>query len=224
LRWPKEGGVDKLEVLRWPTDRARGWTADFVNSAPANGDLLAIVAIGSSVRPNVSSSDLDLIVITSGPAPRRITAPMEIDVWVFSRDVVHHELATGHDLLGAAVRFGKCLFDRDKYWQATADTWKDRLPFPSATVARNRALAAQQRLTKFLASGDTNAVEDQAVSYLTHMARTELLESGIYPASRPELPSQLRAAGKTQLANQMERLLRTGEIDNGLRQFLKKTA
>jgi hypothetical protein len=58
-----------------------------------------------------------------------------------------------------------------------------------------------------LESGDADASQEQAVSYLTHLARAELLDRGIYPASRPELPSQLRAIGSFQTAEWLDGFL-----------------
>ena len=39
------------------------------------------------------------------------------------------------------------------------------------------------------------------------MARACLIRSGIYPASRPELPEQLKSVGKYRLASQLEDVL-----------------
>jgi len=50
-------------------------------------------------------------------------------------------------------------------------------------------------------------VHEQAVCYLTHLARGELLDRGIYPISRPELAEQLRGIGNRQLAAWLDRLL-----------------
>lgn len=55
--------------------------------------------------------------------------------------------------------------------------------------------------------GDADAAREQALSYLTHSARAELLEAGVYPASRPELPEQLRSIGDYLLAGRLERIL-----------------
>jgi hypothetical protein len=149
---------------------------------------------------------------------------MEIDLRVYSVNAIGIKIASGHDLLGWAVKFGKVLFQRDHCWDRIFDEWKERLPLPSAAVARERAAAAYQRLTKILESGDTDAAREQAVSYLTHLARAELLGRGIYPASRPELPSQLRASNGSHIAEQLERLLRNDPIDDArLDQLLRLT-
>jgi hypothetical protein len=201
-------------VLRWPTERARRWTCDFLNSAQADDTLLAVVAIGSAVRPNVLSADLDLVVISAEANSLHIAPPMEIDLRVYSDDAINAQIAGGHDLLGWAIKFGRPLFQRDRFWDRIVEDWRDRLPLPSAKLARERAVSAHKRLTRMLVSGDTDAIHEQVVSYLTHLARAELLDRGIYPASRPELASQLRAVDVTRIADQLDRVLQSESIEN----------
>lgn len=86
-------------------------------------------------------------------------------------------------------------------------SWQDRLPLPSAALARERAAGAHERLVKVLEFGDADAAHEQAVLYLTHLARAGLLDRGIYPASRPELASQLRVSSRCQFAEQLDRFL-----------------
>jgi hypothetical protein len=61
--------------------------------------------------------------------------------------------------------------------------------------------------------GDADAAREQALSYLTHLARAELLEKGVYPASRPELPEQLRKIGDHHLARRLDCLLEDDTAD-----------
>jgi hypothetical protein len=218
-------GNSPHQVLRWATERARKWTCNLLNSAAADDSFLAVIAIGSAVRPNVVSADLDLIVISVEAMPLHISPPMEIDLRVYSAANIDVQIASGHDLLGWAVKFGKALFQRHRCWDKIIDVWKDRLPLPSAALARERAASAHERLAKVLESGDTDAVHEQAVSYLTHLARAELLDRGVYPASRPELASQLRASHGSQIAEQLDRFLQNDRIDMArIGQILKLTA
>ncbi len=109
-------GHSPPQILHWPTERARRWTCEFLNSAPGIDTILAVIAIGSAVRPNVMSADLDLIVISAGVKPIHISHPMEIDLRVYSAATVDDQLASGHDLLGwRAIKFGKPLFQRDHF-------------------------------------------------------------------------------------------------------------
>ena len=197
-------GHAPAEVLRWPTERSRDWTCRFVDSARAHRSIVAVVAIGSAVRPNVASADLDLIVICADTGFLRDTTPLEIDLRSYFAADVDAQIESGHDLLGWGIKFGKALFQRNHYWDSLVDSWRDRLPLPSSAVARDRAASAHRRLAKVLEFGDADASQEQAVSYLTHLARAELLDRGVYPASRPELPSQLRAIGSFQIAEWLD--------------------
>ncbi|HXP85693.1 MAG TPA: hypothetical protein VN841_13290 [Bryobacteraceae bacterium] len=174
---------------------------------------MAVVAIGSAVRPNVASADLDLIVIRADASSLGRTVPLEIDLRSYSAADVDAKIAGGDDLLGWAIKFGKALFQRSHYWDRLVNSWRDRLPLPSAAVARERAASAHKRLVKLLEFGDGDASQEQAVSYFTHLARAELLDRGIYPASRPELPSQLRVIGSFQIAECLDKLLQTKLAD-----------
>jgi len=186
---------------------------------------VAVVAIGSAVRPNVSSTDLDLIMISADTAAPGDRPPLEIDLRTYPAADVDGQIGSGHDLLGWAIKFGRSLFQRDRYWDRLVDVWQHRLPLPSAALARERATRAHQRLIKVMESGDADAAHEQAVSYLTHLARAELLGRGVYPASRPELASQLRAIGSYQIAEGLDLFLRTNSTETAqIDQLLKLSA
>jgi len=74
-------------------------------------------------------------------------------------------------------------------------------------------------LTDVFQLGDTDAAHEQALSYLAHLARAELLDRGVYPASRPELAEQLRGIGNYRLAEWLDRLM--GDESNELSQIQK---
>lgn len=178
-----------------------------MNEATDNDNIIAVVAVGAAVRPAVPSVDLDLVVICREPANLRVKPPLEIDLRKYRADQVQQELARGNDLLGWAVKFGRVLFQRDLYWNAVSESWRDRLPLPRPAVAVQRANEAFHRLTKVLELRDFDAAEEQARSYATHLARAELLKRNVYPASRPELPVQLRQIGSHEAADCFEQLI-----------------
>jgi len=198
------------EILRWPTRRSRVWVRRFLNLAAADLNIVTVVAVGSSVRPNVASSDLDLVVICNDPSLLKQMTPLEVDLRGYPAHDVDAQVGGGHDMLGWAIRFGRVLYQRDRYWDGLVAAWRDNLPLPSAAIARQRATAAGRRLAQVFALSDADAAHEQAVSCLTHLARAALLERGIYPASRPELAEQLRTAGDRQLADSLDRLLQDG--------------
>ncbi len=210
------------QVLRWPTARSRDWTNTLVESAEGNLNILAVVAVGSAVRSRAPSADIDLVVICTDPDVLKVAPPLEVDLRAYSAAEIDTRLRSGHDLLGWAVRFGRVLYQRDCFWDRLLSSWHHCLPLPSSKLARERAAAAYRHLTNVVELGDVDAAHEQALSYLTHLARAELLERGVYPASRPELPEQLRVIGNSRLAESLDRLLRvqlTGlsEIDELLK-------
>jgi hypothetical protein len=201
------------EVVRWPTSRARDWASAFLDSAGSDANIIAVIAIGSAVRPRVPSSDLDMLVICADPSKVTAPRPLEVDLRVYSATDIESKLATGHDMLGWAVLFGRILFQRHSFWDGIVKSWRQRLPLPSSTLARSRAAAAYRRMSSLLRLGDADAAREQAISYLTHLARAELLERGIYPESRPELPEQLRKIGDYHLAGRLDRILEGDSAD-----------
>jgi hypothetical protein len=62
--------------------------------------------------------------------------------------------------------------------------------------------------------GDTDAAYEQALSYVTHIARAKLLKRRVYPASRPEIPRQLRAVGCVRIAQWLESLIDRTTVDS----------
>jgi hypothetical protein len=199
-------------VLRWPTPRSRAWVEAFLESAQFNPNILAVVAVGSAVRPGVSSTDVDLIVICRDLPAMHADPPMEVDLRTYSAAGIEDRLEAGHDMLGWALRFGRILFQRDEFWDRLTDAWRHRLVLPPAELARTRAANAHRHLVMVLQLGDADAAREQALSYLTHLARAELLDRGVFPASRPELAQQLRALDCVQLARCLEEILNDGPI------------
>jgi hypothetical protein len=167
---------------------------------------MAVVAVGSAVRPSVPSVDIDLVVIANQTSSVKKDHPVEVDLRVYPTADIDIEIERRHDMLIWAVLFGKVLYERHHFWESVVDRWRSHLPLPSVELARTRSAAAYRRLTNVLRIGDEDAVVEQALSFFTHLARIELLEKGVYPASRPELPAQLRAVGDSPLAEWLERL------------------
>ena len=200
-----------VEILRWPTTRSKEWVCRFLQAAQNDPNILAIVAVGSAVRKHVRSVDLDLIVICLDPPLRKESVPLEIDLRVYPASEVNGQIALGHDMLVWAAKFGRVLFQREQFWDRLVEAWMDRWPLPSAAIARQRAADAYRRFVKVSEFGDADAAQEQAVSYVTHLARAALLDRGVFPASRPELRDQLRAIGNDELADRFEQIATGGE-------------
>lgn len=192
---------DLRGIRRWPSEEAREWVERFTAAACADPEVDAVVAIGSSVREiGHGKSDIDLLVIYSGPVPPRKRRHIEVDVREVRRDHVDQKVADGHDLLGWAVQFGVPICDHDGFWAGLRNGWTDRVPLPSCVTAEARSHRAEQLALELLTVGDEDAAHEQMVSTLTHRGRARLLRAGVYPASRPELPRQLRAIDEHELA------------------------
>lgn len=190
-------------VCRWPTQRARDWISGFLDRVQQDPDALAVVAIGSAVRHGVLSDDLDIVVIHRSPQTFKERPPLDIDLRVFDVSDVDTKIAAGHDLLGWAVVFGRAMFDRDDTWLRTVEQWAGLVPLPSPAVAQARAAKSFKRLNEMRKIGDEEAALELEVAYLSHLARGVLAEAGVRPASRPELPDQLRTVGAQQLADEV---------------------
>ena len=194
-------------TIRWPTEASMQWTESFLDSARDDLSITAVIAIGSAVRPNAAAADLDLLVICREPLNLKGSRPMEVDLRVYRVDDVDRLIAEGHDVLGWAIKFGKVVFQRSGFWDMTLSRWKNDLPLPSPETPRVRARETRRRFLNVLEIGDVDAALEQAISYFTHLAWADLLERGIFPASRRELPSQLRDIDSQILADSLESLL-----------------
>lgn len=194
-------------IKRWPTREARAWVGAFLDRAERSQKILAVVALGSSVRPAVPSEDLDLLVLHTDGADLDWRPPIEIDLRSYDASAIERELAAGADLATWCVRFGLPLFERDDAWTRLVEAWGERLRLPDPDTADQRAEQARRQLSVLEEIGDEGAANEVRVSYLTHRARAALSRSGIFPASRPELGGQLRSIGEVKLANALESAL-----------------
>ena len=194
-------------IRRWPTLGAGSWLAAFLERAQRDPNIVAVIAIGSAIRPGVDSDDLDLIVLCHDTKLLRDKAPIEVDMRSKNLVGVDREIECGRDLLIWAVRFGEPLLDKNHAWTAVVRRWNHRLPLPDPVAALERADAAKRRMERMLDVGDEDAVNEFNVVYLTHRARARLATAGVHPASRPELPGQLRELGDIDLAASLEAAL-----------------
>lgn len=199
--------VPERPIRRWPTDRARQWLSSFLDRARRNPNVVAVIAVGSAVRTGVASDDLDVVVFCRDTKRFRERAPIEVDLRRFDLDCIDESIRAGRDLVIWAVRFGRPLLDRDSVWAGIVHNWKDRLPVPDSTVSLERARATHRRMEEMRDVGDEDAFDELQVSYLTHRAWARLACAGVHPASRPELPAQLRSVGETSLAADLEEAL-----------------
>jgi predicted nucleotidyltransferase len=185
--------ADNLDSIRHWIGNSRDWLSAFLADAARNPQLVAIVAMGSSVRGHVHRrSDFDVLVVHRGSRPS-VKAPMEVDVRFASVDQLDELVSKGNEIVCWALMFGFALFDSQNRWERLQVAWSGRIPLPSAGEARSRALATLAKAKEMLEAEDESAVEDLVLAALTQLARERLINARIFPASRPELPDQLRA-------------------------------
>ena len=212
-------------VRRWPSADARNWAISNLGCLASQPDTAAIVAIGSAVRAAYhSGSDVDFLVVADGEAAPASLRPIDVDLRTFRRCEIDHKIREGDDLLGWAIRFGRAIFDRNQFWANLCSQWARQLPFPSAEVSVARALRFERIARELVLMGDFEAALEQVTGMLTHWARASLLQAHVYPASRPELPMQLRRIGQHRLAESLERTLRRRQLPAKVLDELKRSA
>ena len=169
--------------------------------------MVAVIAIGSAVREDVPSDDLDLLVLCREKEMLCERAPIEVDLRAYDADEVDRQVANRRDLLTWAILFGRPLLDRFQTWERIVRRWRARVPLPDPDAARSRAAATLTRLEEMREMGDEEAAAELDVSYQTHCARALLSEAGVYPASRPELSDQLKSLGAVEQAQKLTEAL-----------------
>jgi hypothetical protein len=204
---PRIGEPTILPIQRWPTRRAKLWVSRFLDSCVLDDNVAAVIAVGSAVRMNVPSVDLDLVVLVKDVSRLKVKAPIEVDLRAYPLIQVDALIASGTDLLGWAVNYGKVVSQKENAWDRILEKWQGKVPMPLPEIAHKRANDAFRRFTNMMEVGDFDAAYEQALSYVTHLARAELINNNRYPASRPELPSQLRMISCSRLASVLEKLI-----------------
>ena len=117
----------------------------------------------------------------------------------------------GDDYPGWALRFGTPLRDPGGWWaeHAAAEIENPHWPDwrPKVEHARKRIRMAFE----LLEVGDVDAASEELLFAASHVARAILLKQGVFPLSRPELPSQLKDVDPS-LAGLLAELIE-GEMD-----------
>lgn len=198
-------------VRRWPSRKAKAWVEAIIPKACSHPSVLAVVAFGAAVRTTRFTADIDLLVIYDHEKPNFEGRPIDVDIRWYERNKAESFIREGQELLGWVVRYGELLCERDGYWTEIREEWVDQMPFPSAEVAEQRVERAWRLYRELSEMGDEDAAQEQGVVALTQQARAKLIRQHVYPASRPELPEQLRAINEVELAKKLEAALRERE-------------
>ena len=145
-------------IVRWPTERAKAWLASFVERAERDENVVAIVAIGSAVRPAAAAEDLDILVLCRNRAALKEKAPIEVDVRKANAHAIESDIRRGEALVAWAVLFGLPLLDKERVWESVVQRWRGRVPLPNAEVSLARAKAIRERMKAMSEIGDDNAL------------------------------------------------------------------
>ena len=191
-------------------------TASLFNSLAEGGlaDKTTVVLVGSSARRVMNDrSDVDILVLKDDDRRLRIEHPGEVHLQQESRAKFLRRLEEGDDYPGWALRYGIPLSDPDGWWamQMAAERENPHWPdwFPKVEHARKR-----MRMTAALLEiGDYEAASEELMLATSHVARATLIRQGVFPLSRPELPSQLMEF-EPSLADLLEKLI-IGDLNAG---------
>jgi predicted nucleotidyltransferase len=168
----------------------------------------AAVLIGSYARGTaMDRSDVDILVLVPHkPRRQRIEAPVRVHLQLLGLKEFRERARNGDDYAISALRFGRALYDPGRIWHSLREEFRGA-PLPNW---RDKAKYGRRRLDfadQLLASGDSDAAAEEYLLAATQIGRALILLKGTQPLSRPELGSQLRAAGEAALAGIIEELL-----------------
>jgi predicted nucleotidyltransferase len=182
----------KLSVVRRWVGDSELWLNALLENASAISSIAAVVVMGSAVRDRGHRrSDFDLVILFKGKRPS-LKPPLEVDIRMYRIEAVEEQVKAGHEVLGWAMKFGAALYDPQNAWELLRAKLADRIPLPSAIDASERARKSLESAREMLRIGDDSAADDLILAGVTQLVRERLIESRIFPASRPELPGQLR--------------------------------
>jgi hypothetical protein len=166
-----------------------------------------LVLIGSIARPVSQAVDVDLLYVYRDSAISFRDHPLDVDIRAYERSTFLERLTCRHDVITWALRYGRVICEKDQFWSSLVESFAGTLPLPRPEVAEERAKRAAVVHKRLVEIGDREAALEQQISLLTHRAWVLLLRAQVHPASRPELPQQLRAVGERSIAAELESAL-----------------
>ena len=181
------------------------------------GDEETVVLVGSCARGVTNwRSDMDVLVLHDDGHRIRLKRPGDIHLQQDSRSEFLKRLQEGDDYPAWALRFGMPIRDPDGWWAEQAASEAAIPHWPDWHVKVEYARKRTRMASELLEVEDTDAASEELLFAASHVARAILLRDGVFPFSRPELPSQLKAVDSS-LAGLLERLM-GGDVDTtGLR-------
>lgn len=206
--WAAKVARDREIAIRHQSAAQQQITETLLQRALESG-VQAFALTGSTARNRrTATSDLDYQVV--GARPRHDDLPDEVDIYAGDADHFWRKLRSGDDFVQWTLRFGCALFDTGIFRSglraiATEDLW------PDARAKLSRLPELCDLASRLIRMGDDDAAQDQVRATLTSAARGLLLDAGVFPLARSELPSQLHTVGFEELAGALAATIR-GEV------------
>ena len=175
-------------------------------------DNATVVLVGSFARGATNErSDVDILVVYKDGRRIRLNRPGDLHLQQDTRSRFLKRLEDGDDYPAWALRFGIPIRDPDGWWAEQADSEAVAPHWPDWGSKVEHAKKRTRMTTELLDVDDTEAASEELLFAASHIARATLLKDGIFPLSRPELPSQLKTVDSG-LAKLLERLM-DGDVD-----------
>jgi hypothetical protein len=200
-RWEEKLAFDALRIKAFlpaelrPLHRA-------VASRARKADASALVLTGSTARGRRTEiSDLDYHCV--GPSFDVEDLSRELDLHFLTAGGLHERIEQGDDFIQWSLRFGLVVFDRGALREASETIATER-PWPDVSRKRAHAEKSLALARRFVEAEDQDGAVEQVRTALSLSARAYLLSAGVFPLSRAELPSQLRASGQAAAGDALE--------------------
>lgn len=181
----------------------RKYLRELLRRVDAGSGHKAVVLVGSWARGAGVRlvSDLDVLVVdgrTPIPPP-----PPEVQLLPATLTDLRARVLAGDEFLQWSLRYGIPLAGK-AFWHQLRDELLPVAVWPNPEMKREQAEKRYRTGQALLDIGDLDAAQEEARMALSHLARAHLLSRGVFPLSRPELPSQLRTVGESGLAAALE--------------------
>jgi hypothetical protein len=173
----------------------------------------SVILLGSGARgTRTADSDIDVLLVADSVFSRSHEMPYHVQTMIMSRRQFVDRALAGDELPLWALSYGRVLADGDG-WFRRMKRKKQVFPWPAWRPSWQRGQRKLRVALGALEAGDPAAAREEAVYGLSHLARAVLLRRHVLPASRPELAGQLRRVGHHDLADSLEALLSTRDLD-----------
>lgn len=217
--WSERLREDRDRAIALLTPVQRQATATILQRALALG-AEGVALTGSTVRGRrTRASDLDFMIVV-GERPASSGVREDVDVYAAGKDAFWERMLAGDDYIQWTLRFG-CILHDDGILKAASGHIEQHHLKPSAQRKLTQARRALHLARLVLEGSDVEAAREQCRAALTTLARWVLITDGEFPLCRDELPDQLQAIGRDDLASALHQLIndepKSRELHRGLR-------